>query len=306
MASLGATVWPKPIGLVPCLSWTSASVTFTKGVLTGAIPWDVLEKQYIDLDAYRDEIAAIVKSEANAFQAGVEFAQAMDMGAQIRDERRNAYFQDGKNNSSDSNYKILSDTTPCDQDDLMEEQMLRRQISDAEEAEADKANKFNTNYNSMLETLKVPLPPSLKIETLTSRKTSDSVNNNGKSGEDSWLKYMLPKVIRNDAGGQQGSQQDSLHREAVQFMRGIMDECTHLKNYSVPFDPSLIHIVVAENDGYQPRDGIAALPEIWPGSKVKYIPGKGHVSSYLFKQDLFRQSIYDCLDSLLEKYPSPP
>ena len=35
MASLGATVWPKPIALVPCLSWTSASVTFTKGVLTG-------------------------------------------------------------------------------------------------------------------------------------------------------------------------------------------------------------------------------------------------------------------------------
>jgi hypothetical protein len=31
MASLGATVWPKPIALVPCLSWTSASVTFTKG-----------------------------------------------------------------------------------------------------------------------------------------------------------------------------------------------------------------------------------------------------------------------------------
>lgn len=31
MASLGATVWPKPIALVPCLSWTSASVTFTRG-----------------------------------------------------------------------------------------------------------------------------------------------------------------------------------------------------------------------------------------------------------------------------------
>ena len=33
MASLGATVWDKPIGLVPCLSWTSASLTFTKGWL---------------------------------------------------------------------------------------------------------------------------------------------------------------------------------------------------------------------------------------------------------------------------------
>ncbi len=32
MASLGATVWPKPIALIPCLSWTSASVTFTRGL----------------------------------------------------------------------------------------------------------------------------------------------------------------------------------------------------------------------------------------------------------------------------------
>lgn len=29
-------------------------------------------------------------------------------------------------------------------------------------------------------------------------------------------------------------------REALQFMRGIMDECTHLSNFSVPFDTSLI------------------------------------------------------------------
>jgi Alpha/beta hydrolase domain containing 18 len=28
MASLGACTWPKPICLVPCLAWTSASVTF--------------------------------------------------------------------------------------------------------------------------------------------------------------------------------------------------------------------------------------------------------------------------------------
>ena len=30
MACLGATVWPKPIALVPCLSWTTASSTFTR------------------------------------------------------------------------------------------------------------------------------------------------------------------------------------------------------------------------------------------------------------------------------------
>ncbi len=34
MASLAASAWPKPISLVPCLAWTSASVTFCQvGVL---------------------------------------------------------------------------------------------------------------------------------------------------------------------------------------------------------------------------------------------------------------------------------
>ena len=33
MASLAASAWPKPIALVPCLAWTSGSVTFCQGVL---------------------------------------------------------------------------------------------------------------------------------------------------------------------------------------------------------------------------------------------------------------------------------
>ena len=53
MASLGATVWPKPIALVPCLSWSSGSITFTRGALTGAIPWDLLKEQYSKSQAFR-------------------------------------------------------------------------------------------------------------------------------------------------------------------------------------------------------------------------------------------------------------
>lgn len=30
MASLAATNWPKPLVLVPCLSWSTASAVFTK------------------------------------------------------------------------------------------------------------------------------------------------------------------------------------------------------------------------------------------------------------------------------------
>ena len=72
----------------------------------------------------------------------------------------------------------------------------------------------------------------------------------------------------------------------------------------MPFDPELIIIVAAELDAYYPRDGITALPDIWPGSKIRYIPKSGHIQSYLFKQDVFRKAIYDAIDLYVSKYPT--
>lgn len=48
-------------------------------------------------------------------------------------------------------------------------------------------------------------------------------------------------------------------REALQFMRGMMDECTHLKNFSVPYDTSLITAVCAKDDAYVPREGTNSI-----------------------------------------------
>lgn len=44
-ASLAAALCPKPIPVVPCLSWATASCVFTKGVLSSAVCWEVLERQ---------------------------------------------------------------------------------------------------------------------------------------------------------------------------------------------------------------------------------------------------------------------
>jgi hypothetical protein len=46
MASLAASNYPKPLVLVPCLSWSTASSVFTEGVMSYAINWDLLETQY--------------------------------------------------------------------------------------------------------------------------------------------------------------------------------------------------------------------------------------------------------------------
>lgn len=75
--------------------------------------------------------------------------------------------------------------------------------------------------------------------------------------------------------------------EVHQFMRGIMDECTHLHNFSVPVDTELIIAVAAQADGYVPRDDCADLADIWPGAEVRYLDA-GHVSAFLLYQNMFR------------------
>lgn len=222
MASLGATVWPKPIVLVPCLSWSSGSITFTgRGALTGAIPWDLLKDQYSKSQAFRNEIATIIRCEDNAFKAGQEFTQ------NLMTESRGS-FEGGQ----------LETDRYC--------------------------------------------------ETLLNSPVKAVDEKGGKAP-------YSTKVF---------SENSVQHSEALQFMRGIMDEFTHLKNYDVPVDPELIIIVAAEHDAYMPREGITALPEIWPGAKMRQIEGAGHVASYLFKQSVFRQAIYDAVDLYCQKYPT--
>lgn len=72
-------------------------------------------------------------------------------------------------------------------------------------------------------------------------------------------------------------------------MNGIMDECTHLKNYPVPVDTSLVIAICAEDDAYVPLDleGISRLNEMWPEAEVRYVKG-GHVRAYIQCQQKFR------------------
>lgn len=75
--------------------------------------------------------------------------------------------------------------------------------------------------------------------------------------------------------------------EALNFMRGIMDECTHLGNFTPPVDPSLSIIVSAKHDAYVPREGIKSIGELWKGCEIRYIDA-GHITAFLFNQYMFR------------------
>lgn len=107
------------------------------------------------------------------------------------------------------------------------------------------------------------------------------------------VKAILPKFISSSKSSEEKELQKKIAKmvkkpkNAVHFMRGIMDECTHLKNFSVPIDTSLIVAVCAQADGYVPREGCSSLEEVWPGATVHYL-NAGHVSAYILYRKFFR------------------
>lgn len=107
---------------------------------------------------------------------------------------------------------------------------------------------------------------------------------NGARSITSWMEYL-----RLPTKGKLRTKQD-ISEEALDFMKGVMDECTHLGNFCTPVDTSLIIIVAAKHDAYVPRDTSLNLQQLWPGCEVRYVD-TGHIAAFLTKQHIFR-SVY--------------
>ena len=97
----------------------------------------------------------------------------------------------------------------------------------------------------------------------------------------SWIQYLhLPTKVRFQS-------KREMTNETLDFMRGIMDECTHIGNFCTPVDTSLIIVVAAKHDAYVPRDSTLNLQQLWPGCEVRYVD-TGHIAAFLTKQHIFR------------------
>ena len=68
-----------------------------------------------------------------------------------------------------------------------------------------------------------------------------------------------------------GVRQRPIDMEVLEFMHILMDECTHLVNYDIPFDTSMVHILTADDDAYVLRDGVNDFKSIWSGVYLAYI-----------------------------------
>nr|XP_043896973.1 protein ABHD18 isoform X1 [Solea senegalensis] len=241
MASLAVTNWPKPIPLIPCLSWSTASSVFTTGVLSKAVNWTELEKQYSINSVYEEEIIQLLEyCGADSLKMGPDFVKNMDSIEQLLTF----------SGASVDQYSKARGGTEVD-----------------------------------------------KVDHLLS-----SVNNSGTS-LDSGPCFGTNSTLHGKKKDSAKCLRPSLHKESISFMKGVMDECTHMANFSVPVDPSLIIVVQAKEDAYVPRTGVLSLQEIWPGCEVRYLNG-GHISAYLFKQNVFRRAIYDAFNRFCLKYPN--
>ncbi|EAX05192.1 hypothetical protein FLJ21106, isoform CRA_d [Homo sapiens] len=245
MASLAVSNWPKPMPLIPCLSWSTASGVFTTGVLSKSINWRELEKQYYTQTVYEEEIIHMLEyCGTDSFKMGQEFVKHFTSSADKL-----------------TNLNLVSRTLNLD---------ISNQV--VSQKPADCHNSSKTSVSATSEGLLLQDTSKMKRFNQTL-----STNKSGYTSRNPQSYHLLSKE----------QSRNSLRKESLIFMKGVMDECTHVANFSVPVDPSLIIVVQAKEDAYIPRTGVRSLQEIWPGCEIRYLEG-GHISAYLFKQGLFR------------------
>ncbi|XDA85192.1 hypothetical protein R6Z07F_014969 [Ovis aries] len=259
MASLAVSNWPKPMPLIPCLSWSTASGVFTTGVLSKSINWRELEKQYYTQTVYEEEIIHMLEyCGTDSFKMGQEFVKRFPSSADKL-----------------TNLNLVSRTLNLDMTD---------QAVSPKPVECHKSSRTSISATSEGLLLQDTSKMDCFNQTLSTNKSSYTSCRPQSC-------HLLSKEQR----------RNNLQKESLIFMKGVMDECTHVANFSVPVDPSLIIVVQAKEDAYIPRTGVRSLQEIWPGCEIRYLEG-GHISAYLFKQGLFRRAIYDAFERFLHKY----
>lgn len=114
-------------------------------------------------------------------------------------------------------------------------------------------------------------------------------------------KFSVSSQKKKAGGRDVPSSIDQVKHDTFHFMRGIMDECTHLANFTSLVDPELAIIINAKHDAYVPSHGVMPLTDIWKGASVRYL-NRGHVSAILLDNDVFRKAIADSLHLNATKY----
>jgi hypothetical protein len=304
--------------------------------MSQSINWDVLETQYFADGKYREKLSKMVTVVDDAFKAGQHFVQNFNQSIKELEADVNL----PKIQSTEPvHLSVIRETNPEEakkqflkingrSNQLKLSETLLDKLLSKEKCEltAAEINELNEKIKGALERIK----EEQKLKTLNAAKLEVVKERQaGKVKSEDPATYLssamnvgsklinmitpssssTPATVSNQTTALSKEKRKPIdvtrekwwEREALQFMRGMMDECTHLKNFSVPYDTSLIIAVAAKDDAYVPREGCSSLEDIWPGAEVRYLDA-GHVSAYVLHQKLFRSSIIEAFERSKKKW----
>lgn len=254
--------------------------------MSQSINWDRLETQYFADGHYRERLAKMVTIVDESFRAGQHFVQHFNES--MTELQKDIHSVQNSNVGAE---KPTPSAFVAEKDAFnLSNQLLEKLQTSAE-------NPINLSSDEVQELNKKILiaqgkdaPPLQSTETSAEKYVNDTIRVAGNAISSATTKLMGLILPEEEQGKQTPidiTKTNWWEREALQFMRGVMDECTHLKNFSVPYDTTLITAICAKDDAYVPREGCTSLDEIWPGATIKYLDA-GHVSAYVLHQKLFR------------------
>lgn len=217
--------------------------------MSQSINWDTLETQYFADGHYRERLAKMVTIVDDAFLAGQNFAKHFN-------ESMHELCHDMAHVPSTS----VARTDPANNSFKLSEPLLEKVQSDATSVSLsnDETSELNTKMliaqgKQQSKTAAVAaLPAAVPIipESMAGAITSAITQSTTKL-----MDFLTPtSPTRNQHQTIDTTKVKWWEREALQFMRGVMDECTHLKNFSMPYDTSLITAISAKDDAYVPRE----------------------------------------------------
>lgn len=236
--------------------------------MSQSINWDTLETQYFADGHYRERLAKMVTIVDDAFMAGQHFAKHFNESMhELRDDIRIAKQPTQSAAAPTSTNIVAEELTKSKRPSVGVSSVISTVLTES----TTKLISF-ISPNDTSTTSDTPTPPTQPSLALSSPSQQSTVDN---------------KIVPVAHQTIDTTKVKWWEREALQFMRGVMDECTHLKNFSVPYDTSLITAICAKDDAYVLRDGCSRLEDVWPGAEVKYLDA-GHVSAYVLHQKIFR------------------
>lgn len=250
--------------------------------MSQSINWDRLETQYYADGHYRERLAKMVTIVDDAFLAGQNFVQHFNESM--------TELQSDIKLVSNMNVGIEQPTHTAFPEEKnsfhLSEQLLEKLKSVDNPINLSTDEVHELNKKMLIAQGKDTIPNPITSPKLKENYVNDTIRVAG-NAMTKLMGLLLPDGDSVKHTPIDITKTKWWEREALQFMRGVMDECTHLKNFSVPYDTTLITAICAKDDAYVPREGCTSLEEIWPGAEVKYLDA-GHVSAYVLHQRLFR------------------